>query len=375
MPLRGEVQVQIPRFPIRYLREVGKTEGLARYAALQLPRFLAAGGQWADLATAIGRMHPLDQWVAEWRKLGDTYSAGAQALRSLAAWSAARHAYALAALYYHYAHMLIVPPDAERTRLLDRAMAAYEEVGSLSRPQPIRLEVPYSHGYLPGYLWPGIAHTPAPTVILLHGGDSGKPEMLRWVDEFRHRGLGVFSVDMPGQAETVTRWGLVMAAPAREVPVALHAIIDTLSQCSEVDSHRIALAGECFGAFMVLLGAGVLPDLRAVAVVAPRMEPNHNLHTDDEGGRRVWDIVTGGRTEPWEYDLPQAIAAVQAPLIVVAGEDDRSCPARVWPELLVRTGGPAELVHVVGGVAVLTNAWVISRPLIVDWLARYLDVA
>ncbi len=140
---------------------------------------------------------------------------------------------------------------------------------SLLDPPVELVEVPFPAGPLPGYLVrPPGAPVPRPTLVGVGGFDSSAEELYFHLGVAgAERGWNVFVFDGPGQPGAMRRTPSLVFRPDYEVPLA--AVVDHLSARPEVDSERMAVAGESFGSYFAARAAAHDDRVRALVADPP----------------------------------------------------------------------------------------------------------
>ena len=149
----------------------------------------------------------------------------------------------------------------------------------------------------------------------------------------------------------------------------------------------IGLLGHSMGAVVAMLTAAAAPEVRGVCALAGRLAgtaPAHfltsNLRAELESKGRV-TFVSRGRTleltegffgDAERYDLPAAVAGLQAPLLVVHGDQDEIVPvAEAYRARELNPRG-AELAVIPGADHMFSQEAHRQKiaELVVDWFAR-----
>jgi dienelactone hydrolase len=219
-----------------------------------------------------------------------------------------------------------------------------------------------------------------PAVIAVPGMDSFKEAMVAlYGDRWLNRGIAVLAIDGPGQYEAPIL-GLYYSTDkwAATGP----AVVDWLSERSEIDRERIGVSGISFGSFFSTILAANEPRVCACAVMSVCHEPE---------GRTIFEqasptfkkrfMYMSGITDEAKFDALRTTITweghadkVHAPYLCVAGEWDELSPLEHSERLVKTLKGPRQLVvyqdsrHSVGNVA-STNLGPFPPILIADWMA------
>lgn len=128
------------------------------------------------------------------------------------------------------------------------------------RPDEVDFSVPGS-GTRRGWFFPGFRG--APTVILLHGYESSRGELLTLVSALQDHQYNVFVFDFSahGANAGITTFGYTEAGEVR-------AAIDVIAKRNDVDATRFGLWGYNLGAYAALREAEKDPRVRALALDA-----------------------------------------------------------------------------------------------------------
>ncbi|MHB8342227.1 MAG: S9 family peptidase [Mycobacteriales bacterium] len=202
---------------------------------------------------------------------------------------------------------------------------------------------------------PRAGATPHPTVFVVHGGptwhdtDSFGPGIAAWVDH----GYAVVQVNYRGSTGYGSAWrDALEAAPGRVELADVAAVREALVAEGTVDAARCVLAGGSWGGFLTLLGLGTQPELWACGVAAVPVADYLAAYDDEMEGLKAFDrsLFGGPPTEvPERYREASPLtyaAAVRAPLLVLAGENDPRCPIRQvdnYLAALAARGAPHEV--------------------------------
>jgi pimeloyl-ACP methyl ester carboxylesterase len=179
-----------------------------------------------------------------------------------------------ASTYYRTAEYYADGVSGASQQMGERSQACFAEAASLFDPPVELLAVPFAEGMLPGYLVrpsgtsDGGDGAPLPTLIGVGGFDSSAEELyFHFGAPGAERGWNVFVFDGPGQPGCMRANPNMTFRADYEVPIG--AVIDYLSQRSDVDPDRLALAGQSFGSYFAARGAAADPRVQALIANPP----------------------------------------------------------------------------------------------------------
>ncbi|MEZ0076575.1 prolyl oligopeptidase family serine peptidase [Planotetraspora sp. GP83] len=178
---------------------------------------------------------------------------------------------------------------------------------------------------------------PYPTVFLLHGGpasqddDSFLPHVAAWVDS----GFAVIRVNYRGSAGYGSAWRDALHGDVGHIELAdVSAVRDWAIDQGVADPARLILAGASWGGYLTLLALGTQPKSWAAGIAAVPIADHTAAYEDAaEGLRAAHRALLGGTPleQPERYAVSSPITyadMVQAPLLILAGENDPRCPIR-----------------------------------------------
>ncbi|MFD9128151.1 alpha/beta hydrolase family protein [Kitasatospora sp. NPDC059571] len=342
------------------------TPGLpAAFVAETRPRAHGAGLDLYAYDRVTAGLRSLTEWPDVCRAAADRHRAAGAAAAGEGRTRTAGEAYRTAARWYHLAGLVPHPDRAAAARIAAAADRAMGEALALLEPEAERL---VGEGFA-GWLRRPAGVRRAPVVVIVPGLDSGKEEFHRVAEALLARGTAVFAMDGPGQGS--------LAATSTFEPdyhLVVGRVIDTLRACGDVDASRVAVIGLSLGGWFAATAAAREPRLRAAALVS--------------GPYRLdWDGVVpfvratlaqrcGGtaaaRAFARRVDLAGLAAAIEVPLLVVEGGEDR-IPGVTNADLLAHQVDGAELLFVPHGNHLLGTALADWLPATADWLTARLD--
>lgn len=195
---------------------------------------------------------------------------------------------------------------------------------------------------------------PLPTILLIHGGpamhdeDAFDAEVAAWVDQ----GYAVVQVNYRGSTGYGSAWR--DANEGRPGLTELEDIAAVRQWCIDhgiSDPARIMITGGSWGGYLTLLAVGVQPDLWAGGVAMVPVADYVAAYEDEmEALKEFDDALFGGSPEQvpelYRKCSPLTYAeAVQAPVFILAGDNDPRCPIRQienYVQALRELGKPIE---------------------------------
>jgi len=174
----------------------------------------------------------------------------------------------LAAAEYHAKALVFVDGLADPSVLLPafrQGRGCWEKVIDASRGRFVRVQVPYEHTTLPGYLLrPDATGAARPTLVVTNGSDGSLPGLLGYGGaEALERGWNVFVFDGPGQQSMLFERGIPFRYDWESV---LTPVIDFLVARSDVDPAALTGYGISQGGYWIT--RAVAFERRLVAAVA-----------------------------------------------------------------------------------------------------------
>lgn len=178
---------------------------------------------------------------------------------------------------------------------------------------------------------------PLPLLIEVHGGptahdvDAFRAYPSAWVD----RGFAVVQVNYRGSTGYGSAWRDALDARVGHTELEdVVAVRDHLVRDGIADPARVVLNGASWGGYLTLLGLGTYPDRWALGLASVPVGDYVAAYEDEMEGVKAFDrSLFGGSPQevPDKYRDSSPItyvAAVRAPVLVMAGENDPRCPIR-----------------------------------------------
>jgi|ERR1022692_2243087 2,6-dihydroxypseudooxynicotine hydrolase len=340
------------------------------------PRFMANGVDAADFGRVTAAIEDWHGWCVAWCRAAAVHEKlGRVALGDGRTRSGGGHL-AQAAVYYHFAKFLFVQDMAELRAAHAAAVRCLTDALPYLDPPGERVEIPFGGAVLPGILRrPAAAATAAPcgVVILISGLDSAKEELRATEALFLARGLATFAVDGPGQGEA--EYDLAIR-PDWEVPGG--AILDVVRGLPGIDPARIGIWGVSLGGYYAARLASADQRVRAcVSLSGPfnfgaAWDQLPELSRDAFRVRSKAATAKDARLRADELTLAGRAWQLTAPLLVVAGQQDRIFRWQQARRLADEAGGPAELLLLAEGNHGCANLPQQHRPYTADWMVRRL---
>jgi dipeptidyl aminopeptidase/acylaminoacyl peptidase len=340
------------------------------------PRFVANGVDPSDFARVTAAIDDWDGWCAAWcAAAAEHEELGRAALGSGRGLSGGAHL-AQAAVYYHFAKFLFVQDLAQLTTAHQAAVRCYTDALPHLDPPGERVVIAFDGAELVGNLRRPAGAGPHPVVILIAGLDSAKEEFRATEELFLHRGLATFSVDGPGQGEA--EYDLAIR-PDWEIPGG--AIIDAVAGLRGIDSARIGIWGVSLGGYYAArLAAGDERVRACIALCGPfsfgeAWAALPQLSRDAFRIRSKLATEKQARLHADELTLAGRAGQLTAPLLVIAGQQDRLIPWEQARRLADEAAGPTEFLLLAGGNHGCANLTYRHRPYSADWMASQLSAS
>ncbi|MDF5757488.1 prolyl oligopeptidase family serine peptidase [Spongiactinospora sp. TRM90649] len=189
---------------------------------------------------------------------------------------------------------------------------------------------------------------PYPTVFMLHGGptsqdnDSFLPGVAAWVDY----GFAVVRVNYRGSTGYGSAWRDALRGDVGHIELAdVTAVREHLVAHGVADPARLVVAGRSWGGYLTLLALGVQPKVWAAGIAAVPIADHVATYEDETEGLRAYQrALLGGSPD----DVPERYAScspityvdqVEAPVLILAGENDPRCPIRQVTNYIDRLAG------------------------------------
>ncbi|MGD0881562.1 MAG: alpha/beta hydrolase [Acidimicrobiales bacterium] len=256
-----------------------------------------------------------------------------------------------------------------------RGRACFSLAATLLDPVVESLAVPFEDGALPGYLVrpSGPSAGPRPTVVAVGGFDSSAEELYFQLGvPGAERGWNVVVFDGPGQLGCMRTNPTMTFRSDYEVPLA--AVLDAVSDLSDVDADRIALCGQSFGSYFAARSAASDSRVRGLVANPPVVDMGRYMEAwvGTDVYRMIRDIrpedVTGvpedlmPRQMQWgieaictrfgvpsfhawrdameSYRLGDLIAGIECPILALVGEREGAEPRAQFDALVAGVTGP-----------------------------------
>ncbi len=196
---------------------------------------------------------------------------------------------------------------------------------------------------------------PHPTVFLVHGGptwndsDAFASDRAAYVD----LGLAVVEVNYRGSTGYGREWrDALTGRPGLTELEDIAAVRGHLVATGVADPARIALAGGSWGGYLTLLGLSTQPGLWTAGVAAVPVADYVTAYEDEMEPLKAFDRSLFGGSPAEVPDLYERssplthVAALQAPVLVLAGANDPRCPIRQVDNWLAAAAGLGKDVEV-----------------------------
>lgn len=187
------------------------------------------------------------------------------------------------------------------------------------------------------------------TVILTHGSNGERSDLLPEARILSRAGFGVLAFDWPGhcQSEGTIQWGADERA-------ALTAAIELLERTPGVDATKLGAFGFSMGGYVTAQVAAQDPRLRAVALASSPSDPLEHLYWEYRrlGVLRQWPALLALKVSgmPLQELVPQQVIGQISPrpLLLIAGREDPIVPNWMTRKLFDAAREPKRLFLVPG---------------------------
>lgn len=340
---------------------------------LRLPRLIATGVDYNDVATVFGRLKKMSDWWTQWEtmaefheKLGDEAMAAGNALTASRAWLRA-------AAYYQTGQAGNVADPAGKLRVQLRQQSVYDKARSHMRPPSARITVPFDGIEFAANLRLPAGTGMVPCVLLNAGADSTKEEFYTLENEFLDRGLATCSYDGPGQSTT---WQKRKLRPDFEKPVG--AVLDALSKHPRIDADRFGIWGRSFGGYTGPRSISLEKRLKACVSCGGFYDLGELWGPLLPGVKEVIAFGMGAKSideaGEWarQYTLRGVLEKLDRPMLVVHSNKDEVCPVADAERMRKAAPKHVELAIFPEGNHCCDNLPYKVRPVMADWLAAKL---
>jgi len=215
----------------------------------------------ADIVARIGLRHPFlgvdpaivhevverltslerDLWAEEWSRVAERFRLQGEALAASGEVSRAAEDYFRAYKAFALARYP-TPVNQKKRQAYRRAVESYLAAARFFDPPLERVVIPFEEKSIVAYLRLPPGSGPHPLVMHWGGIDMWKEDTRQGAEAFLRRGMGSFTMDIPGTGECP-----VPASPTAER--VFSAALDYILTRPEVDPKRIAVQGGSFGAY------------------------------------------------------------------------------------------------------------------------------
>src|ERR1700761_1440389 len=362
-----------------------KTETLAR---AQTGAYPALGIQPADASEALSRIKSRDpdEWAAAWSAVADGYMAKARAASD----PKEADANFLRAWRLYYFGQWPAPTSAGKQAAYQRAVDAYLLHAKYFDPPLEIVRIPFEGSEIVGYLrLPANVSRPVPLVLAISGLDSRKETVAETYAAALPQGVGFFAVDSPGTGQAPLKAG--------ETSERMYSrVLDYLVTRQDIDSGRILVHGQSFGAYWAAKLAHT--EAKRLVGAVTQSPPIHRTFQADFFRARMYtreylfDYVPASlfvygmkSSDELIAFLPKMSLQAQgllgkptAPILVVGGTRDSQVPIDDL-ELLINSGTePREAwINPAGGhMGRTADTWpdpVIFKKVILPWEVRHLN--
>jgi dipeptidyl aminopeptidase/acylaminoacyl peptidase len=337
------------------------------------PRFIANGVDYSDFVRITAAIEDWDSWCAEWSRAAAVHAELGQAALAAGRGRSAGSHLAQAAVYYHFAKFMFVHDLRQMRAAHLKAVDCLTDALPHLDPPGERVEIPFDGATIAAILRRPAGPGPHPIVILIPGLDSAKEEFRPTEDLFLSRGLATLSVDGPGQGEA--EYDLAIRGDW-EVPGS--AVIDAAAALDGIDADRIGIWGVSLGGYYAARTAAGESRVRACIALSGPYCLGDVWDQLPELSRAAFTVRSKSasqeqaRLRAGELSLAGVAHRITAPMLIVAGQQDRIFGWQDAARLKEEAGGPAELLLLADGNHGCANVPYKHRPYSADWMAEQL---
>ncbi|WP_326834749.1 alpha/beta fold hydrolase [Amycolatopsis rhabdoformis] len=356
--------------------------------SLQTMRLLAqvaVGGsdlfECARTAARIGRTSTDGEvWQREWSRTAEEATAAGEAALERGDLTTARRALQRSCSYWRHSEFFLDSHDPRREQAYRNGTTNFQRAAELTGGLIERIQVPFEGTTMDGYfVKPDASDTPRPTVLFLGGADSWAEELyFMGGTEFPSRGVNVVLVDTPGRGSSL-RFKKLYSRPDYEVPVA--AVLDFVSQRSDVDTERLGLAGVSFGGYYAPRAAAFEPRVKAVAAWCGTWSILTDFYEFYPPLQKQLQWLTGSaddaeaRAKLAEFTLDGVAQKLTIPVYVMHGTDDLIMDikgARRFLDALTTDDVTADIYDGAGSLHCSYDYFSVATARLADWFVHKL---
>jgi hypothetical protein len=189
-----------------------------------------------DAKSALSAITSLsrEEWAAAFNGIAEKHWQRAESLGENRAEAA--NAYWQAWRLFHFARWPTENAPAKR-HAKQRALQAFRKYAALVEPAIETVRIPFEGKEIIAYLRLPAGIRPAPLVFGIAGLDSRKEDVAAHTEGYLKRGIGIFSIDLPGTGESLHAAGEVGSDRI------FSAALDHLAKRPDVDAGRIVVQG------------------------------------------------------------------------------------------------------------------------------------
>ncbi len=377
--------------------------GVADYGGSTVGECLAVAAEIADGSPS--------SWVLAFERLAGRVEDRGRSCLEAGHRVSGRDQYFRASTYYRTAEYYA---DAERGRSQEageKGRACFAVAAGLTDPPVELVDVPFDGGTLPGYLVRprGGPVGRRPTLVGVGGFDSSAEELYFHLGApGAERGWNVFVFDGPGQPGCMRRNPTLTFRPDYEAPIG--AVLDALGGRDDVDSDRLALAGQSFGSYFAARSAATDTRVRALVANPPVVDMSRYLEAwvgtevftmardirpedvigvpEDLMPRQMqWGIAAicerfgvpsfhAWRDAIGAYRLGGLVGEIRCPVLALVGDREGIEPLAQFDALVAEVAGPVDAVRFTAADGASTHCQSDnirrSAQVTFDWLDRQL---
>ncbi|OOM79025.1 2,6-dihydropseudooxynicotine hydrolase [Clostridium puniceum] len=339
-----------------------------------IPRFIFNGAQYTDIEKVMANAYDRKSWYNEWIKLGDEYEKLAKKSEEESFFISAKEYYLLASNCYRTSHVIIYQTNEEKISSYKQEILCYQKAAKYFDGELQKVRIPYKETEVSGYLWKPMNIDKPPCVVVIHGADSTKEEYHTFNEYFIKRGVAVLIIDGPGQGESILFSNIHMDNNFENVA---KATMDFLQKREDIDKNRIAIAGQCMGAYQALRSAASDDRFKACVAISPfyYLESWTKESVPMALKKMVIHVYNlKGYDELKEFaptiSLENVLHNIKCPVMVMHGSKDvfvEECDAEKIMEEIKAT---KKFIVYPEGVHALLNHFKESRTKMADWICN-----
>jgi 2,6-dihydroxypseudooxynicotine hydrolase len=243
---------------------------------------------------------------------------------------------------FHMAQFPFFGHPILKQKIYQRCVEAYLKAAPRLDPPARRIEIPFRHTQLPGYLRLAPSGYPEICLVILAGIDGVKEETHYYGEYFVQRGFSVLYFDAPGLGES---WGRIKMDPDyQEVG---RAVFNYIHHFKEVRFSKVGLLGLSLGGNMAIHIAASEVPIQSCAVVSPPFDPRSYFKKLFFLVQRAAHHIIGDSEQLDHFmesiSLKNVAQKVKCPLLMIGGARDRILPGQDVIKLYESVSAPKKI--------------------------------